>query len=118
MWLYGHAEAGSLLVLAADDFPALQTANYEAFDLQVMPADPHNGASWLDEADVSAVEAWIASLGYRSAYVVFSRSMAAYTDYFGAPRGYSQLVSTVRDRPGWSVVYRNADVTIYRVRVR
>jgi len=118
LWLYGHAEPGSLLVLAADDLPALETANYNYFDLQVMPADPHNGASWLNEADVSAVEAWIASLGYRSAYVVFSRSMAAYVGYFGAPRGYSQLVNTVRGRPGWSVVYRNADVTIYRVRVR
>jgi hypothetical protein len=26
-------------------------------------------------------------------------------------------VSAIRSKPGWAVVYRNADTTIYRVRV-
>jgi hypothetical protein len=117
LWLYGHAAHGSLLVLAADDFPALETADYNDYDLQIMPADPQLGEPWLDEANVREVEAWIVSLGYDRAYVVFSRTMAAYTDYFGAPHGYAQLVSTIRSRPGWSVVYRNAATTIYRVHV-
>jgi hypothetical protein len=95
----------------------LETADYNSYNLQAMPADPQVGASWLDEANVSEVEAWIVSLGYHSAYVVFSRNMAAYTDYFGAPHGYAQLVNAVRSRPGWSVVYRNADTAIYRVHV-
>lgn len=117
LWLYGHAAHGSLLVMAADNFPMLETADYNSYNLQAMPADPQVGASWLDEANVSEVEAWIVSLGYHSAYVVFSRNMAAYTDYFGAPHGYAQLVNAVRSRPGWSVVYRNADTAIYRVHV-
>jgi hypothetical protein len=114
-WLYSHAVPGSVFVLAADDFPTLETANYSSYGLQVMPSDPLVRAAWLDEADVPEVEAWIDSLGSRNAYVVFSRSMAAYTTYFGAPQGYAQLASAVRSTPGWSVVYRNADTTIYRV---
>lgn len=116
-WLYSHAAPGSLLVLAADDFPMLETANYNSYDLQAMPSDPLVREAWLDEADVPEVEAWIDSLGRRNAYVVFSRSMAAYATYFDAPYGYTQLASAVRSRPGWSVVYRNADTTIYRVHV-
>ena len=67
---------------------------------------------------MASVEAWIASLGHHSVYVVFSRSMAAYVDYFGTPQGYAQLRSAIAARPGWSVVYRNADTTIYRVNLR
>ena len=116
-WLYSHAAQGSVLVLAADDFPMLETANYNSYSLQVMPSDPLVHEAWLDEADVPEVEAWIDSLGSRNAYVVFSRSEAAYATYFGAPYGYAQLASAVRSTPGWSVVYRNADTTIYRVHV-
>ena len=115
LWLYGHAPPGSLLVLAADNFPALETADYNSYDLQVIPSDPHYGESWLDEGNVEDVAAWIDSLKHRSAYVVFSRSMAAYATSFGAPRGYAQLAGGVQNRPGWSVVYRDADTTIYSV---
>jgi hypothetical protein len=115
LWLYRHAAPGSLLVLAAGDFPALEVGDYSAFDLQVMPADPQYGQSWLDEASVTDVEQWLASLGHRTAYVVFSRSMAAYAGYFGYPGGYAQLAAAVANRPSWHVVDRNADAVIYRV---
>jgi hypothetical protein len=115
LWLYGHAAPGSLLVLAADDFPALEAADYNSYDLQVIPSDPLYGESWLDEANADEVRAWIDSLRNRSAYVVFSRSMAAYASFFGAPQGYAQLAGGVQNRLGWSVVYRNADTTIYRI---
>ena len=115
LWLYGHAPPGSLLVIAADNFPALETADYNSYDLRVIPSDPQFGESWLDEGNVNDVTAWIDSLGHATAYVVFSRSMAAYAAFFGAPQGYPQLAGGVRSRPGWSVVYRNADTTIYRV---
>ena len=118
-WLYSHATHGSVFVLAADSFPMLETANYHSYGLAVMPADPLvSGGAWLDEADVAEVEAWIDSLGRRNAYVVLSRTMAAHATYFDAPHGYTQLASAIRSAPGWSVVYRNADTTIYRVHVR
>jgi hypothetical protein len=115
LWLYGHAPPGSLLVLAAGNFPGLETADYSSYDLQVIPSDPQYGESWLDEGSVDDVTAWIDSLGHRSAYVVFSRSMAAHATFSGAPQGYAQLAGGVRNRVGWSVVYRNPDTTIYRL---
>jgi hypothetical protein len=117
LWLYTHAAPGSLLILAADDFPALETANYSSYDLQVIPSDPQYGQSWLNEANLGDVKAWIDSSGHASTYVVFSRSMAAYSAYFGAPQGYLSLENAVRSSPAWRVVYRNADAVIYRVTV-
>ena len=64
LWLYGHAPPGSLLILPADDFPGLEAANYAAYNLQIMPADPQSGASWLDEANLGDVQRWIDSLGH------------------------------------------------------
>jgi hypothetical protein len=116
-WLYDHAAPGSVLVFAADNFPALQAADYAAYNLEVIPADPQDGADWLNEADVIGVEQWIASLGHASAYVVFSQSMANYADYFGYPAGYGQLAKEVSGNSIWHVVYRNPDVVIYRVTV-
>jgi hypothetical protein len=115
LWFYHNAPPGSLLVLAADDFPAVEVGNYSSYDIQVIPSDPQYGQSWLNEANVTEVEQWLASLGHRTAYVVFSRSMAAYVDYFGYPTGYARLASEVMNRPSWQVVYRNADAVIYRV---
>jgi hypothetical protein len=117
LWLYNHAAPGSVLVLAADDFPGLEAADYSAYDLQVIPADPQLGQDYLDEADVLGVEQWISSFGHGGAYVVFSQSMANYADYFGYPSGYGQLAKEVSGNSIWHVVYRNPDVVIYRVTV-
>jgi len=116
-WLYsGHIPRGSLIVLPADDFPTRFTADYNAYDLQSMPADLQlDVPAWLDEANLGQVERWVAGLGHRSAYVVISRNMDFYAEYFGPPRGFKQLERTIPTAPGWSVVYSNADVTIYRL---
>lgn len=116
-WLYDNAPPGSVLVLPVQNFPALEAADYSAYDLQVMPADPQYGADWLSEGNVTAVEQWITSLGHPSTYVVFSRSMTKYAQYFGYPVGYDRLQAIVHDRPAWQLVYRNADVVIYNVRL-
>ena len=115
LWIYDHAPPGSLLVLPADNFPGLEAANYADYDFQVMPADPQTGASWLNEANLGDVVQWIDSLGHPSAYVVFSKSMHNYAGYFGYPTGYDHLANAVAADSAWRVVYRNADVVIYRV---
>ena len=117
LWLYSHAPRGSLLVLPADNFPVLEAPDYASFNETAMPADPTEGAVWLKEGDLTAVDQWLASFRISNDYVVFSKSMQNYRSYFGVPVGYSQLVSDVAHAPGWSVVYRNADTTIYRVKV-
>jgi hypothetical protein len=117
LWLYAHAPRGSVLVVAADNFPGFETADYNDYDEQVIPADPQFGVSWLDESNMAVVEQWLASFGHHDIFVVFSHSMAAYTGYFGAPHGYAQLAQAAQSTIGWSVVYRTADTTIYRVSV-
>jgi hypothetical protein len=114
-WLYGHISRGSLIVLPQENFPYLETADYNDYDVELMPADPQIGESWLNESDLPQVKGWIASLGQETAYIVVSRSMSASADYFGAPRGYEELVRTIPTALGGSVVYHNDDVTIYRL---
>jgi hypothetical protein len=114
-WLYAHAPRGSLLVLPDDNFPTLQAADYNSYDLQVMPSDPQLGQAWLDEANLADVKAWIAGLGHQTAYLVVSRSMRADAHYFGAPRGYEKLASEIPTALHGAVVYHDADTTIYRL---
>ena len=114
-WLYAHLPHGSLIVLPAENFPTLETAHYDAYKVVDMPADPLVGAAWMDEANLNQVQRWAAGFGRDSAYVVVSQGMGAYARYFGAPRGFDQLLHAIVTAPFWSVVYRNADVTIYRV---
>jgi len=116
-WLYQHAAPGSVLVLAADNFPGLQVANYRSYELVIAPSDPQDGAAWLDEGNVLDVEEWLVSLGHPTVYVVFSQSMANYASYFGYPTGYGALAKAVVGNPRWHAVYRNPDVVIYRVTV-
>jgi hypothetical protein len=115
LWLYSHAPHGSLVVLAVDDFPDLDSADFNDYNLKIIPARTQNSTT-ANGANLAEVAIWLDSLGYRHAYVVVSRSMAAYANYFGKPRDYSQMIEAFRMR-GWSIVYRNADATIYRVRL-
>lgn len=117
LWLYHHAPQGSLLVLGADNFPILEVANYNHYDLQVIPVEPQEGPFWPNEASIPEMEQWLTSFRHRTAYIVFSRSMVTYLSYFDSPRGYLQMANAIRYRHGWSVIYRNADTTIYRVEI-
>jgi hypothetical protein len=116
LWLYSHAAPHSVFVLPADNFPILETANYNSYAVQVTNNDLVNGKP-LNESNVVAVEAWLDSLQGSYAYVVFGPSMNDFVNYYGAPQGYAQLASEVRDRYGWTVVYHNTDTTIYQFQI-
>ena len=118
LWLYAHAPRGSLLVLAANDFPALEAPDYRDFDLLIIldfPLEP--GMAWLTDADLSAVEKWIASFHNKNTYVIFTRRENAYAVYYDNPSGMVKIEKEVAHAPGWTVVYHNSDATIYRVMV-
>jgi len=117
LWLYEHLPSGSLIVLPVGDFPALEMADYNDYDLEVLPADPQLGPAWMDEGDVRQVRSWVAGLGYRTAYVVVSRSMNAWASFYGEPRGYPKLVGELSTTMHATVVYRNQSTTIYRIGV-
>jgi hypothetical protein len=118
LWLYAHAPRGSLFVLAADDFPALEVPDYRDFDLLIIldfPLEP--GMAWLTNADLPAVEKWIASFHNNNTYVIFTRRENAYAVYYDSPSGMVKIEKDVAHAPGWTVVYHNSDATIYRVMV-
>jgi hypothetical protein len=116
-WLYSHTPAGSVIVLPVDDFPALEAADYNAYEVEVPPADPQLGPSWMDEGNVQEMQGWLASLGHRTVYVVVSASMDNWANYYGAPQGYAQLVRELPTSLHGSVVYHNDDTTIYRLTI-
>jgi hypothetical protein len=95
----------------------LESADYNRYDLQVMPADPQAGLSWMDEANLPQVKRWIAGLGHETVYMVVSRSMNASAEYYGTPKGYADLVHAIPTALPGSVVYHNDDATIYRLEV-
>lgn len=118
LWLYGHAPRGSLFVLATDNFPNLEAPDFKDFDTLIVPDFPLElGRAWLTDADLPAIEKWIASFHNSNTYVIFSRRENAYAVYFDNPSGMGKLEKDVAHAPGWTVVYRNSDATIYRVMV-
>jgi len=114
LWLYGHAAPDSAIVLPVDNTPILESANYSSYPLYVMTRAYGVDGKPLNEGSVVGVESWLDSLKDHYAYVVFSRSMNAFASYYTTAPGYAQLASAVRDRYGWTAVYRNADTTIYQ----
>jgi hypothetical protein len=118
VWLYDHVPHGSLIALPARNFPVGFVFDYNAYDVQFMPADYQITSNpWMDEGKLSEVNDWVASLGHRSAYVVVNLGMYSWSDFYGYPTGFKDLVRKIPTAPGWSVVYRNPDVTIYRMDV-
>jgi hypothetical protein len=115
LWLYGHVPHGALIVLPVDNFPAFDTADYNRYEVALMPADPQFGLAWMNESNLSEVENWIVRLGQRTAYVVVSRSMGAWDGYYGAPAGYRGLERELPTALHGAVVFRNADATVYRL---
>jgi hypothetical protein len=116
-WLYTHTPRGSEIVLPVDDFPALEAADYNDYAVDVPPADPQEGPSWMDEGNVHQMGSWMAGLDHRTVYVVVSRSMDNWANYYGAPDGYAQLVRELPTSYHGSVVYHNDDATIYRLTI-
>jgi hypothetical protein len=118
LWLYAHTPRGSLFVLAANDFPTVEVPDYLDWDSLIIPDYPlEPGMAWLTDADVPAVDKWIASFHFKNTYVIFTRRENAYAVYYDNPVGMGKIESDVAHAPGWTVVYRNSDATIYRVKV-
>jgi len=115
VWMYGHTPADSTLVLAADNFPVLETAaSWERAFTLALPDDPQAGAVLFGASNLPSVDHWVASLGHSPIFLVLSRSMASYSAYYGLPKGYEQLQRSLPSSPEWSLYFKNRDVTIYR----
>ncbi len=118
VWLNGHIPRGSLIVLPVGDFPILKAADYQAHDWRTLPSDVLlSERPRPNQADLDEVDSWVSGLGYGSAYVVVSRSMYSWSEFYGSP-GFLRMVREIPTSPRWAVVYSNDDVTIYRLDLR
>ena len=106
--MYRHTPANSTIVLAADNFPVLETAaSWERAPTLALPDDPQAGAVQFAAGNLPSVDHWVESLGSSSPiFLVLSRSMASYSAYYGLPKGYEQLQRSLPSSPDWSVYSR------------
>jgi hypothetical protein len=121
-YLYAHAEPGSSVLLAARNFPARLTANYDRFNIG-LGTDP----ALMDEAEfhdvtfgpasVPAVTDWVRSFTGTRHYLVVSEPMIAYVHYFGflPPGSLEGLTAALKDAPEWSVFYDDGQTTIFEL---
>jgi hypothetical protein len=120
-YFYANAEPGSTLVLLARNFPTRLDANYGDFNrgraMDVALIDDPFFVNRLDGAQLPTVEQYIHNLGTRVNYLVVSRQMTVYTDYFGfLPAGATaSLDAALSASVNWQVFYQGSGVTIYRL---
>jgi len=121
-YFYAHAQPGAALVLAAPNFPTKLTADYGSFNRGhvsvdiTLVGDPLFAGN-LTGSRAIEVERYVAALRYPTSYLVVSRAMEAYTDYFGVePHGWeASLEQALRESPDWTVFYQDDGVTIFKL---
>jgi hypothetical protein len=117
-YLYSHAPSGSVLVLAAPDFPTNVNFRYPLIDDSKPPlvTTPQFGHRELGSADVPAVASAILRNG-TSDFLVFatSESRAARWAELAPAGALQRLEGAVASSPDFRLWYRNPDVRIYEL---
>jgi hypothetical protein len=121
--LYTHGRPGAAIILAAPNFPARLSGDYDRFNTG-LARDPDlvTGAGLTDvmlsDAYLPLIERYVRSFPGSTHYLVISDGMRRYATYFDAlPDGcLDRLDETLRVSPQWTVFYRNPDVVIYELR--
>jgi hypothetical protein len=121
-FFYAHAQPDSGLVLVAPNFPTKLAANYGSFDRGhvdvdiTLVGDPEFTGS-LSARRLPDIESYIRNLHYRTNYLVVSKAMENYVDYFGTePTGTMPALNTaLRASPDWHVFYQAPGVTIFQL---
>jgi hypothetical protein len=116
-----HARTGSVLVLAAPNFPERSTGTYAqfvvtsgAFDPQLL-SDPHLQHQVFNAADLPEIEA-IVGVYSPNGYLAITTGMKTYAHLFKLlPDGsLDSLDKTLAASPQWSLFFRNQDAVIYQ----
>jgi hypothetical protein len=122
-YFYANAEPGSALVLVAPNFPTKLTGNYGSFNrghvsVDISLAGDPVFTGTLGGSRLPDVETYIRQLGYATNYLVVSKAMAQYTDYFGTePAGsMASLETALRLSSDWTLFYQGPDVAIFKLR--
>jgi hypothetical protein len=121
-YYFAHAPAGSVLMLAAPDFPTRAGARYAvmrgpaADDGPNVLGVPSFQGRQLGPADVTHVIAEIHQYS-RSGFLVFATSGYRYAELhdWTPPGAMQRLEGAVAASPRFRLWYRNADARIYRL---
>lgn len=124
--LYATAPPGSVVLLAAPNFPTRLNGNYDSFNRGTTGRDPslldqprfHNARFGQDS--IPAVTEWAEGFNGTSRYLIVSKQMKTSTHYFGLlPSGSLEGLSRgLRASPHWVVFYHEGGTTIFQLRPR
>jgi hypothetical protein len=122
-YLYEHGRPGSVVMLAAPDFPARLAPNYPKFvgpqtesEPNLLRTDQFRGRP-LGPADVAAVKALMRDYAARG-YLVFSQTQYKFTRLFGLtpPGALRNLERAVAAAPEFELFYANPRTRIYELK--
>lgn len=124
-YFYEHAPEGSILVLAAPNFPTRNSPRYDRFLMWDAASDPNLMSEpalygrMLDRSVLPRIESSIgAQVGEgRSAYLVIGEGQRAYSDtYRLLPEGsLDALDDALESSRRWSTFYRSGRTVIYKL---
>jgi hypothetical protein len=122
-YLYEHGRPGSVVMLAAPDFPARLAPNYPKFvgpqtesEPNLLRTDQFRGRP-LGPDDVPAVRALMRDYAKRG-YLVFSRTQSKFTRLFGLtpPGALRDLERAIADSPEFELFHANPRTRIYELK--
>ena len=122
-YLYEHGRPGSVVMLAAPDFPARLAPNYPEFvgpqtesEPNLLRTDQFRGRP-LGPADVSAVRALMRDYAVRG-YLVFSRTQYKFTRLFGLtpPGELHDLERAIAASPEFELFHADPRTRIYELK--
>jgi hypothetical protein len=124
-YFYDHAPDGSILVLAAPNFPTRDSAGYDRFLLYAAASDPNLMSEpalrnrVLDDRVLPAIESSIrAQVGDgREAYLVIGVGERVFSDTYRLlpPGSLDALDGALTSSPRWRVFFRSGDSVVYRL---
>ena len=112
-WLYSHLPRGSLVLTPSPNFPLLESANPRNIASNQIPDDAQALPVLVDSRKISSVTAWVRANARANTYLVLSRSLFAYSQFFESPP-LGALAAALPHSHSWRRFYTNGDVVVYR----
>jgi hypothetical protein len=114
-YVYGHAEAGSAIVLADINFPVgFAPVQRSVYEFSLIGQNDFLRPYELTDAGASALDSRFDD--ERATYLVFSPSMVGYLGYFGymSADTLTTLRALISKSPRWQLVFHTGDAFVYR----
>lgn len=118
-WVYRHMPAHSTLITPDQGFPDPDVANADTLNVLPFPVDNSRRTARLTAGSVAALDSWIRSIYLPgNIYLVTSRGVSDWALYYKTPAAALTLGTRLRHTVGWTVFYRNSQVTVFQFHPR